>query len=71
MALIRKKLPKGTIRTTLIVGFPGETEEDFNELYDFVKETRFDRVGVFTYSQEKDTPAFNFETALMNLRKLL
>ena len=61
VALIRKKLPKGTIRTTLIVGFPGETEEDFNELYDFVKETRFDRVGVFTYSQEKDTPAFNFE----------
>ena len=59
--LIKKKLPNGTIRTTFMVGFPGETKEDFNELYNFVKETRFDRVGVFTYSKEKDTPAFNFE----------
>ncbi len=59
--LIKKKLPKGTIRTTFVVGFPGETEEDFNELYNFVKETRFDRVGVFTYSKEKGTPAFDFE----------
>ena len=59
--LIRKKLPNGTIRTTFIVGFPGETEEDFNELYNFVKETRFDRVGVFTYSKEKGTPANDLE----------
>ncbi len=59
--LIKKKLPSGTIRTTLIVGFPGETEEDFNELYNFVKESRFDRVGVFTYSKEEGTPAFDFE----------
>ena len=59
--LIKKKLPNGTIRTTFVVGFPGETEEDFNKLYNFVKETRFDRVGVFTYSKEKSTPAFDFE----------
>ncbi|MBI3590420.1 MAG: 30S ribosomal protein S12 methylthiotransferase RimO [Candidatus Melainabacteria bacterium] len=59
--LIRKKLPGGTIRTTFIVGFPGETEEDFNELYDFIKESCFDRVGVFTYSKEKGTPANDFE----------
>ncbi len=59
--LIKKKLPQGTVRTTFIVGFPGETEKDFNELYDFVKESRFDRVGVFTYSKEKGTPAGNFE----------
>ena len=59
--LIKKKLPGCTIRTTFVVGFPGETEEDFNELYNFVKESRFDRVGVFTYSKEKGTPAFDFE----------
>ena len=61
VALIRKKLPSVAIRTTFIVGFPGETEEDFEELYNFVKETRFDRVGVFTYSKEKGTPANDFE----------
>ena len=59
--LIKDKLPGGTIRTTFIVGFPGETKEDFNELYDFIEEAKFDRVGVFTYSKEKDTPAFDFE----------
>ena len=58
--LIRKKIPDATIRTTFIVGFPGETEEDFNELYNFIKETRFDRVGVFTYSKEKGTPANDY-----------
>ena len=45
------------LRTSLIVGFPGETEEDFNELKNFVIETRFDNLGVFKYSQEEDTPA--------------
>ncbi|SCG82474.1 radical SAM-superfamily protein [Proteiniborus sp. DW1] len=54
---IRKEIPDVILRTTLIVGFPGETEEDFNELYDFVKETRFDKLGVFTYSMEDNTPA--------------
>lgn len=60
--LIKNIIPECTIRTTFIVGFPGETEEDFNELYNFIKEARFDRVGVFTYSKEKDTPAFDFES---------
>ncbi len=64
--LIKRKLPNGTIRTTFIVGFPGETEEDFNELYNFVKESRFDRVGVFTYSKEKGTPAGEFENQVPN-----
>ncbi|WP_054743195.1 30S ribosomal protein S12 methylthiotransferase RimO [Cellulosilyticum ruminicola] len=61
MAKLRREIPEIVIRTTLIVGFPGETEEDFNILYDFVKETRFDRLGVFTYSQEEGTPAAKFE----------
>ncbi len=61
MAKLRREIPGIAIRTTLIVGFPGETEEDFNILYDFVKETRFDRLGVFTYSQEEGTPAAKFE----------
>ncbi|MTI70268.1 MAG: 30S ribosomal protein S12 methylthiotransferase RimO [Firmicutes bacterium] len=55
---LRKEINNITIRTTLIVGFPGETEEEFNELYDFVKETKFDKLGVFTYSREEDTPAY-------------
>ncbi|MGO1367946.1 MAG: 30S ribosomal protein S12 methylthiotransferase RimO [Senegalia sp. (in: firmicutes)] len=61
---LRKQMPNIIIRTTLIVGFPGETEEDFNELYDFVKSTRFDRLGAFTYSKEEDTPASNFENQI-------
>jgi ribosomal protein S12 methylthiotransferase len=59
--LIKKEIPDVCMRTTFIVGFPGETDEDFQELYDFVKDTRFDRVGVFTYSQEEGTPAGTFE----------
>lgn len=59
--LIKDKLPGACIRTTFVVGFPGETDEDFEELYNFVKETRFDRVGVFTYSPEAGTPAGDFE----------
>lgn len=58
---LRAEIPGIALRTTLIVGFPGETEEDFNTLYDFVKEMRFDRLGVFTYSQEEGTPAATFE----------
>lgn len=54
---IRKEIPDVVIRTSLIVGFPGETEKDFNELEDFLKEYKLDRVGVFTYSQEEDTDA--------------
>lgn len=58
---LRNEIPDIVIRTTLIVGFPGETEEDFNELYNYVKETKFDRLGVFTYSKEEGTPAAKFE----------
>ncbi|MDF2840383.1 MAG: rimO [Clostridia bacterium] len=58
---LRRRIPNITLRTTLIVGFPGETEEDYKELVDFVKDTRFDRLGVFTYSREEDTPAYQME----------
>jgi ribosomal protein S12 methylthiotransferase len=58
---LRSKIPNIALRTTLIVGFPGETEEDYKELVDFVKEIRFDRLGVFTYSREEDTPAYQLE----------
>lgn len=54
---IRERIPDICLRTTLISGFPGETEEDFEELYRFVNEMEFDRLGVFPYSQEEDTPA--------------
>ena len=54
---LREKVPNITLRTTAMVGFPGETEEDFVELCEFVKETRFDRFGAFTYSPEEDTEA--------------
>lgn len=58
---LRKEIPDIIIRTTFIVGFPGEDEEKFNELYEFIKEVKLDRVGVFTYSREEGTPAYNFE----------
>lgn len=54
---IREKVPGVILRTTLITGFPGETEEDFTELAEFVKEIKFDRLGCFAYSQEEGTPA--------------
>ena len=52
---MREEVPNLCIRTTLLVGFPGETEEDFKELYNFVRDTRFDRMGVFAYSEEEGT----------------
>ena len=58
---IRKMFPNATLRTTLIVGFPGETQEDFDEMMDFVKEIQWDRMGAFTYSQEEDTPAYDMD----------
>jgi ribosomal protein S12 methylthiotransferase len=58
---LRGKIPNIALRTSLIVGFPGETESDFKELVDFVKDIRFDRLGVFTYSREEDTPAFQMK----------
>lgn len=57
---IRKTLPDAVLRTSLIVGFPGETDAEFEELCEYVKQTRFDHVGVFTYSREEDTPAAAF-----------
>lgn len=57
MRKIREKIPGVTLRTTLITGFPGETEADFTELAEFVKEVQFERLGCFAYSQEEDTPA--------------
>lgn len=57
IARLRREIPDITLRTTAIVGFPGETEEDFTALCEFVKETRFDRFGAFTYSAEEDTAA--------------
>lgn len=56
---LRQEIPDIIIRTTFIVGFPGETNKDFDELYSFIEEIRFDRLGVFTYSQEEDTPAYS------------
>lgn len=58
---IRKTVPKVYLRTSLIVGFPSETEKEFNELLDFVKEIKFDRLGTFIYSREEGTPAYNFK----------
>lgn len=55
--MIRSYIPDATLRTTIIVGFPGETEEDFKELVEFAKEVKFDRLGAFAYSREEDTPA--------------
>ena len=57
LAKIRKEIPDASIRTTVIVGFPGETEEDFIELKEFIEEFKFDYVGVFKYSREEDTEA--------------
>ena len=54
---IRKKVPDVTLRTSLIVGFPGETKENFEELLEFVKNTKFDKLGTFMYSKEEGTPA--------------
>ena len=58
---LREANPGIALRTSLIVGYPGETEDDFNELYDFVQEIRFDRLGVFTYSEEDDTLAADLD----------
>jgi ribosomal protein S12 methylthiotransferase len=58
---IRAKVPNIALRTTLIAGYPGETEEDFQEMYEFVEKMRFDRLGIFSYSHEDNTHAYNFE----------
>jgi ribosomal protein S12 methylthiotransferase len=58
---IRDKVPDIAIRTTLIAGYPGETEADFQEMYDWVEKSQFERLGIFTYSHEENTHAFNFK----------
>ena len=62
---LRKEIPGIAIRTSLITGFPGETEEDHAELLDFIKKYRLDRVGVFTYSKEENTPAAKFKPVVL------
>jgi len=58
---IRDKMPNSSIRTSIIVGFPGETEEQFEELFEFVKTSKLDRIGVFAYSKEEGTAAADFD----------
>lgn len=67
---LRNRMPDMVLRTSLIVGFPGETEEDFNELKEFVQEYKLDNLGVFTYSQEEGTPAATMENQVEeNIKK--
>ena len=66
---LRKKIPGITVRTTLIAGFPGETEEQFCALSDFVKNMRFERLGCFAYSAEEGTPAAEFDNQLSEQEK--
>ena len=66
---IRKEIPNVTLRTSLIVGFPGETKEQFEELYDFVEKTKFDKLGVFEYSKEDGTPAATMPNQIHHMTK--
>lgn len=70
LSKLRKSIPGVTLRTTLITGFPGETKEEFEELCEFVKEQRFDRLGCFAYSPEEDTPAAEFPDQLSEQEKV-
>ena len=67
---IRRKIPGVVLRTSLIVGFPGETEQSFRRLLEFVREAQFDRLGVFSYSQEEGTPAAKLENQVEDRIKL-
>lgn len=64
ISMIREKMPDVVIRTSIIVGFPGESESSFETMYDFVEDIKFDRMGVFAYSQEEGTAAANFENQI-------
>ena len=66
---IKRDIPEVTLRTSLIVGFPGETEEQFMELYDFVRKTKFDKLGVFAYSKEEGTPAAKMGNQIHHMTK--
>ncbi len=69
-AMLRKAMPDIAIRTTVICGFPGETEEEHEELLDFIREMKFERLGAFAYSQEEGTPAAEFENQISEEEKL-
>ena len=58
---LRKEIPDVILRTTVMVGFPGETKEDFDKLYNFLQEAKFDKLGAFSYSKEEGTPAYNMK----------
>ena len=66
---LREEIPEVVIRSTLMVGFPGETEEDFDELYEFVKWAKLDKLGCFTYSKEEGTAAFNIDNQVHSMTK--
>ena len=66
---LRDNLPDVIIRTTFIVGFPGETQKHYNELLHFIKETKFERAGVFAYSREEGTPAYDFTPRIPEQKK--
>jgi ribosomal protein S12 methylthiotransferase len=68
---IRSKVPDISLRTTLIAGYPSETESDFQEMYDWVERSRFDRLGIFTYSHEENTHAYNFSDDVPEEQKKL
>ena len=61
---IRAEIPNVVLRTSLIVGFPGETKEDFEQLYEFTKNIKFDKLGTFMYSKEEGTPAAKLENQI-------
>ncbi|MCQ9206733.1 MAG: 30S ribosomal protein S12 methylthiotransferase RimO [Omnitrophica bacterium] len=69
IAKLRRRIPNLAIRTSMIVGFPGETEKDFRELESFIKEFKFDRLGAFMYSREEGTRAYNFKNQLSREEK--
>jgi len=66
---IRKEIPEVVLRTSLIVGFPGEKQENFEELYEFVEKTKFDKLGVFEYSKEEGTPAATMNNQIHHMTK--
>ena len=67
---LRKKIKNVAIRTTFIVGYPGETEEEYQDLYNFIEEIKFDKVGVFEYSREKNTYAYSLKPQIKsNIKK--
>jgi ribosomal protein S12 methylthiotransferase len=65
IAKIRKMIPGVCLRTSVIVGFPSETKKEFNELLEFIKEIKFDRLGAFIYSREEDTAAYSFKGQIL------